>query len=1819
MASQGEGPPLKAPQGEYWGTQLQPLHSIHSSFTPSSTNLTNQQPSINHPLHPSPLSYINTSSKNQKPPKKSTYRLAFQNINGLEGSQSSSKKEELKQLIATYGIDVLGMAEVNINWTNVPSSKRFAQTHNWWDMATSSLSYNLHDDRTTKYQAGGTCTLMIGSLASRRIHAGTDPRGLGRWSSITIRGKANTIITFITAYRPCPPARNGPTTVYSQHLKHFTSNGITTDPRQQFLDDLSNEIKSLHHNNHQVILFADLNDPITSTTIQTFLTNSGLYNLHHGCDTSPPLPSHSNGSQQIDIIAGSFGILPTCGGHCSFDIGFTSDHRLIWIELDASTITGSSPFDIVLPPMRRLQTDRPKCLHRYCSHLQKTLKQNGAFSVDLHQGSAHHQRIAFETLDHLTTIAMKEAERKCRKLHTGNIQWSPELQTLLSRIKLWSLRLRSLSGHHIHARTFIKQEKKAGVFNTFSWTEAELKENMANDKKALKQLKKNSITKRHEWLEQLAEDKAKAKDTSKASELKQLIQRETSRATWRRIKSIFKPTPSTLTTVEIPTPDGWKEIHDPMEIEKECLNENNKRFRQASDTPFLSPEWIERLGTTGITSTASDILNGNPPASSPTTTAFLNQFKFLHNKKQSTTINETDFCAIWKTVREKASSSPSGLHHGHYKAICTDPILTSLFTKKANFIYTSGYSPKRWRKGINIMIEKREGLRHISKLRTILLYESDFNFHNKVLASRTLQLAESENSLAPEQFGSRPRKSAIHQATNKRLCFDLALQSHRPTIVCDNDAKSCYDRIVHSIASLALQQQGAPANPIKAMFHTIQHLQHFVRTGHGVSEESFNANNGDTPIQGIGQGNTAGPLIWLVLSTTLFNIMRFMDNDFGFTYTSPISNQSKDIKGLGFVDDTTLVQSAKDDEPISSLISRTEEYLNQWNHHLRLTGGALVPTKCFWYLIHTTSHNSTWNVASINDHEGTISTFDHNKTPHIIEKVSPHEGRRTLGVFLSPTGNTNAQLTYLLSKAHIWASKLKTSKMGRHEVWLSLTATILKTIEYPLTAITISSDDCKRLMAPLLSTSLPAMGFVATFPRDMVYGNPNEYGLGIHDPHVTQGLLKLDFFFSSQYISPSHSLLQSSLEYTQLEVGSGTTFLNLDYHKYHHCLTPTWATSLWNFMTDHHISTTYHINTPKLLRHHDAYLLPSVIQNDLIPHSKHKDFNKCRMYLQVISLSEISTGLGRHILHDSSKGIKSEHPLRDYNWPKVPTPTPQQWVVWRSCLRTTFAPKRSKLTKPMEEWLTPDDGWEWFIHPTTRELHHYISSNEVRLYKKDPSYSRHKRHYTYHSTVANLPFTRKKTIVTWDGDIAIFTGEHNTLLPPAAPTTASYPHHHCSLGSQHYNIIFDGSMKDNLAAYAWAIFDNSWNLLSSYSGAVTNGNLFNSTRAEMTAVWSILQSTHTLQDVTFTIGGDNITALHSINSTIPPKPSNEQFDLLELIYLLRKTMEPIPTLHITKRSSDQWQEGLKIVDTLAKQARCPPLPHKFPTTQFFIDDKPINSTLHKSMRNHISSIKALHYWSRKFDGKVNWDYTYKALQCLNIPKRHFISRLATGWLATNQILHRRRQIEAPTCPSCEEIETTGHIFCCPSANDLWKIFTDDLRKTLTQQTTLPCLVHDILKGLNDWHDGSPSSTAKTSEQFTIGWDRFLYGLISHNICHLQMQHHPSGYCRWRISLLTTLWKYCHQFWLARNQRKHAPEDTTLLDTKIRNEWKKGKANLHQSAHYLLRGSLEKLLTSPISHRKEWIKLIELHQVQTCTLDQWTHSSTSSFTSFSSSN
>jgi hypothetical protein len=104
--------------------------------------------------------------------------------------------------------------------------------------------------------------------------------------------------------------------------------------------------------------------------------------------------------------------------------------------------------------------------------------------------------------------------------------------------------------------------------------------------------------------------------------------------------------------------------------------------------------------------------------------------------------------------------------------------------------------------------------------------------------------------------------------------------------LCSNDAKSCFDRILHAIATICMRRVGVSKQTCLMMFATLAQAKHYIRTNYGDSEKAYSCI--EIPFQGIYQGNGAGPGIWLLVSIPIINMIK--SAGFGFNVQTVISS-----------------------------------------------------------------------------------------------------------------------------------------------------------------------------------------------------------------------------------------------------------------------------------------------------------------------------------------------------------------------------------------------------------------------------------------------------------------------------------------------------------------------------------------------------------------------------------------------------------------------------------------------------------------------------------------------------------------------------------------------------------------------------------------------------------------------------------------------------------------------------------------------------------------------------------------------------------------
>ncbi len=145
-------------------------------------------------------------------------RILFMNVGGLPFNLAHPKNSEIWNLIGTHHIDIMGMAEVNISWYQIPEVHRLRdRVLSWCKGKHVVTAHNCNDNMSNRYQWGGIAMMSITQVAYQVLKSGQDPSNLGCWVWTRYCAQNRVVTQVIMAYRPCVPSTGGAMTVYAQH------------------------------------------------------------------------------------------------------------------------------------------------------------------------------------------------------------------------------------------------------------------------------------------------------------------------------------------------------------------------------------------------------------------------------------------------------------------------------------------------------------------------------------------------------------------------------------------------------------------------------------------------------------------------------------------------------------------------------------------------------------------------------------------------------------------------------------------------------------------------------------------------------------------------------------------------------------------------------------------------------------------------------------------------------------------------------------------------------------------------------------------------------------------------------------------------------------------------------------------------------------------------------------------------------------------------------------------------------------------------------------------------------------------------------------------------------------------------------------------------------------------------------------------------------------------------------------------------------------------------------------------------------------------
>ncbi len=92
--------------------------------------------------------------------------------------------------------------------------------------------------------------------------------------------------------------------------------------------------------------------------------------------------------------------------------------------------------------------------------------------------------------------------------------------------------------------------------------------------------------------------------------------------------------------------------------------------------------------------------------------------------------------------------------------------------------------------------------------------------------------------------------------------------------------------------------------------------------------------------------------------------------------------------------------------------------------------------------------------------------------------------------------------------------------------------------------------------------------------------------------------------------------------------------------------------------------------------------------------------NRCRLFLQVITLSDIASANGKYILPEVKSNDPPAHRTSNLQWPFQANPSAMNWAVWQYQL--AFLESNGQLIKPLRQWNSNShQQWHYKVDPSS--------------------------------------------------------------------------------------------------------------------------------------------------------------------------------------------------------------------------------------------------------------------------------------------------------------------------------------------------------------------------------------------------------------------------------------------------------------------------------------------------------------------------------------
>ncbi len=294
--------------------------------------------------------------------------------------------------------------------------------------------------------------------------------------------------------------------------------------------------------------------------------------------------------------------------------------------------------------------------------------------------------------------------------------------------------------------------------------------------------------------------------------------------------------------------------------------------------------------------------------------------------------------------------------------------------------------------------------------------------------------------------------------------------------------------------------------------------------------------------------------------------------------------------------------------------------------------------------------------------------------------------KKTLGIYDAPVGGNKGHLDYIRSKATTWINRMANGHLPSHIVWVAYRHQLWPGLRYGLGTMTNKIKPAATLLDEVDYKTLNVLGILRNITKGLCKIHTTFGGFGLFNLATEQLISRVNMFFQHYHVSTNLSKkLDAFLGYLQLQVGTPQNPFTQDYSRWGELAPMLWIKMLWKSL--HYFDITLHMLFPKIAPPQECnQVIMEIIFSQNFDFTEITRINRCRVYLQTLFLSDITTADGKYLEHfvfDPESNTRCSR----YTFPRE-KPTRQDWDLWVNFWHG-FTTTGGKLKMLLGGWTNP--------------------------------------------------------------------------------------------------------------------------------------------------------------------------------------------------------------------------------------------------------------------------------------------------------------------------------------------------------------------------------------------------------------------------------------------------------------------------------------------------------------------------------------------------